>query len=796
MHKLYILFSFLFYSQFVSAQCTSPDSTKVTIYITTDSFFKETGWILFSLKGAQYSISQAGNYTEAFKTYKYNYCIPKSECMKFTLLDKDGISYPGGVRIVVNKDTVAYVTYADKVDVTYFNCNQGETCGTPKSITTGSYTTTYKDHYYNFQPEKDGFYKITTCDTANTCNTKIWVYEECRTFNPLDNKLQTILFNDDACGKKAEIPQAILDKTRNYIIRIGGDNCAGNLKWSLDYIGPVKGCRDSASCNYNYLATEDGAACIPQNTAACSGPDLVISASAIIKSLTWGRENANFNPCLVNEGCLKGFGWRNVLKFDSYISNIGDQDYFIGKVLANPTQFVWDACHQHYHYKGYAEYLLFDDKGKRIPIGFKAGFCVTDFDCLDAGNMKYSCSNMGLSVGCTDIYERELPCQWVDLTDVPSGKYTLVARVNWDNSPDRLGRMESRSDNNWAQICLELKRNSKDSLWYVLDTTNCSVWKDCKGVAYGNTLVDCEGNCGGKAISGDFDNNKILDIQDVKQYVQAALNNNLTTTFCNDLNADNRISVTDASLLASCIASGKKHAHLGAGNTHDHCVFPVQAVNKLDTVFFSIQNYNPVGKYFDIGVRNNTKEVNAYQLKMSNVQISKVVSLMDTTKYPMKPLATLNKGIVIGISYEDSVIVKNPTTKPLVRVYFTNTATTDVCIDEISDVTDRNGYTLQGKAEGKCQKVSSDREPILMNLNPIIYPHPIRQEAILEFYNPENERFTFELYDISGRLVQLQTNIFSNQISITSNSLSDGFYVYKLKGEHGFASGKVSVISN
>ena len=124
-------------------------------------------------------------------------------------------------------------------------------------------------------------------------------------------------------------------------------------------------------------------------------------------------------------------------------------------------------------------------------------------------------------------------------------------------------------------------------------------------------------------------------------------------------------------------------------------------------------------------------------------------------------------------------------------VYFSNIATTNVCIDEVSDVTDRNGYTLQGKAEGLCQKISADREPILMNLNPFIYPHPVSQEAILEFYNPENERFTFELYDISGKMVQRQTNIFNNQINISRNGLSDGFYVYKLKGEHGFASGKV-----
>jgi Lysyl oxidase/Secretion system C-terminal sorting domain/Dockerin type I domain len=790
---VFCLFFIIFCAK-TKAQCTSPDSLKLTIHVKTDSFPSETGWTLFSIAGKYYDIKPKGFFTDYFKTYTFNYCIPKDECMKFTLIDKDGIAYPGGVSIVVKQDTVAKVTFADNVDVNYFNCKAGETCGTPKNIVEGAYTTTYKNNYYSFSPTKDGFYKLSTCDAANTCDTKIWVYEECRTFNPLDTKLGTVAFNDSSktCGKLAELPQMIMDKTRSYTIRIGGDNCSAGVKWQLSYISPVKGCRDSTACNYNYLATEDGDACVPQNTNNCTGPDLVISSEAIINSLAWGKENADWNPCLVNEGCLKGFGWRNVLKFDSQISNIGDQDYYIGKVTANPTQFVWDACHQHYHYKGYAEYLLFNDKNEKIPIGFKAGFCVTDFECLSTSAMKYSCLNMGLSVGCTDIYERNLACQWVDMTDVPAGKYTLVARVNWDNSPDRLGRMETRNDNNWAQVCLELKRQ-KDSVWYVLDTTNCPIWKDCKGIAYGNATVDCEGSCGGKALGGDINKSQKVDNQDIVAYTQSALSENETPTTCNDLNADGRISVTDASLLASCIAFGKKHIHAGAGDTHDHCQFPVKANNQQDTVKFSIQNYNPIGKYFDIAIHNISKEVNAYQLKLSNVQITKVRNLIDSTKYPAKVFATLNKGIVLGISYEDSVIVKNATKKALLRVHFSNNATTNVCIDAVTDVTDRNGYSLVGKIEGQCQKISSDKTPILMNLNPVIYPHPIENTSVLEFYNPENQSFMLEIYDINGRLVHKSEPHSDSQFTIEKDKLGVGFFLYKIRGENGFAAGKIIV---
>jgi len=56
---------------------------------------------------------------------------------------------------------------------------------------------------------------------------------------------------------------------------------------------------------------------------------------------------------------------------------------------------------------------------------------------------KYDCTYQGISVGMADLYEAALDCQWLDVTDVPPGRYTV--RVAWD--PQGLLPDGDRDDN-------------------------------------------------------------------------------------------------------------------------------------------------------------------------------------------------------------------------------------------------------------------------------------------------------------------------------------------------------------
>ena len=63
----------------------------------------------------------------------------------------------------------------------------------------------------------------------------------------------------------------------------------------------------------------------------------------------------------------------------------------------------------------------------------------------------YSCLRQGISRGWADVYTSDLPCQWIDVTDLPPGRYTLRLVVN----PLRT-LPESDYDNNLFTIDVQL----------------------------------------------------------------------------------------------------------------------------------------------------------------------------------------------------------------------------------------------------------------------------------------------------------------------------------------------------
>jgi hypothetical protein len=111
----------------------------------------------------------------------------------------------------------------------------------------------------------------------------------------------------------------------------------------------------------------------------------------------------------------------------------------LGVPSNHPDLFHFSDCHNHYHIEGYATYELTDDQGV-VATGHKQAFCLLDWDswAWPGDQEHYTCSNQGISRGWYDEYYAYwlndsylgLDCQWIDITDVEPGTYTLRVAVN------------------------------------------------------------------------------------------------------------------------------------------------------------------------------------------------------------------------------------------------------------------------------------------------------------------------------------------------------------------------------
>ncbi len=158
-------------------------------------------------------------------------------------------------------------------------------------------------------------------------------------------------------------------------------------------------------------------------------PDLTIVASAVSPQIT--TETFGLNSCAVVEG-LVAPGTRRLIRFDTETENQGNADLYFGDAASNPL-FVWAACHAHYHFNNYMAYRLLNANGGLAAIGLKVGFCVLDVFRWKSGaasNAKYSCSDQGIQVGWGDLYDRTLDGQWIDITGLPDGNYTIEIEPN------------------------------------------------------------------------------------------------------------------------------------------------------------------------------------------------------------------------------------------------------------------------------------------------------------------------------------------------------------------------------
>ncbi|WP_437677582.1 lysyl oxidase family protein [Sorangium sp. So ce131] len=228
--------------------------------------------------------------------------------------------------------------------------------------------------------------------------------------------------------------------------RAGGDDVSlnqGSFEIFIDVEeGPAEStlCRDDSECGPGQtccLAGFLGTCTSLEAGEACPLPDLTVSADVAQSSLYINRQYFPADSCAIAESCIDAPGERRLLNFSTQTPNIGEADMVLGNPL-DVQDFEFSSCHGHYHFEGYARYELVDLVGNVVATGHKQAFCLLDSSPVgipgSPSTPRYHCEFQGIQRGWSDVYGAGLDCQWVDITDVPSGDYALRIMINPDQT--------------------------------------------------------------------------------------------------------------------------------------------------------------------------------------------------------------------------------------------------------------------------------------------------------------------------------------------------------------------------
>jgi hypothetical protein len=767
-----LLFLGLIFFAFVSinyskAACSAGQS-EIIVNIIPDNYPNEISWDIQTGAGV---ILASGGFTGD------TICVPSNSCVIFSIHDSygDGIFAPGGFWLYLDGVLVTNGAAYGYGTTHAMACPPGTYCTSALPIALGTHTASFEDSWYVYNCTTSGTYEVSTCST-NTCNTAIWMYSNC-TGNYTEDATSTYTFNDDYCGQQSRIITTLI-AGNDYYIRIGDilDGCTSPINFEFSYVGPITGCMDAASCNFNPIATVDDGSCIYYPNPLCQGPDLQFDSLDFINSLQLVSTQAQ--NCDVQEGCLLQYGSRNVIRFSSKIDNVGTLDYYLGNVGTQPGMFNTNNCHGHAHYEGYGDYRLYDMNNNIIPSGHKNGYCVMDL----CGFGQYNCGNMGISANCYDVYGAGTQCQWIDITDVPTGDYRLAVIINAQHLPDAFGHHEINYVNNALQVCMHIEQDSVNGPTFNL-LPGCTPFVDCAGVPGGISVVDCNGVCGGGAFAGDRQGDALLNPTDIDIYMDDIETTISNTVSCIDVSGNGVETIYDAELVKWC--SKNSYILFPGGSPKYNCNFPRNVINPNEPTNLEIVNVNLAGGYLDVYLSNPSSEVTAFQFNISGVYISSVVSLVSNTEFPVDLRFNAATNAIFGISMQDSTISRALNPQGLVRVYFSGVSQNWICISEIVDIVNSNGERTTATIAGNCfPAVITD----VVEKENLLYfhlvPNPANDNVTVMLQNPSGKSLTASLFDYSGRLVK-EMNVAANQskINIDLDDMSNGIYFVKISND-------------
>jgi len=227
---------------------------------------------------------------------------------------------------------------------------------------------------------------------------------------------------------------------------VSGVECDGDWASECDPACPPTDCCVPRATLGSSRLTEDTGVfrCMPRNDdGECPAADIWVDTSRIVDpedgdqyTVEWQSFDAG--DCAIVEGCVEAPGFRRLLRFDTWTPNTGDADLYLGNPADSPELFEYSACHDHNHFNSYARYSLHDASGAVVARGHKQAFCLIDYyhypgtDSTGAVYPVMTCQFQGIQSGWQDVYGSHLDCQWVDVTDVAPGTYTLRIELNYD----------------------------------------------------------------------------------------------------------------------------------------------------------------------------------------------------------------------------------------------------------------------------------------------------------------------------------------------------------------------------
>jgi hypothetical protein len=192
--------------------------------------------------------------------------------------------------------------------------------------------------------------------------------------------------------------------------------------------GPRELCRTDRDCPADERCCLSGlvGVCSALATSECPAPDLTLAFPADFQARF---ENVLFDAsdCRLQK-CVGGQGPRRLLRFPLDVVNRGTGPAIVALRDAPGVRQV--ACDGSLFLDDFLRYEIFDAESVRRASGTGDVGMSCQLGFMAQSTSPFDCETLGLEAHSYRSYSSEMDCQWVDVTTLPPGQYTLRVSVN------------------------------------------------------------------------------------------------------------------------------------------------------------------------------------------------------------------------------------------------------------------------------------------------------------------------------------------------------------------------------